>query len=255
MPWLRKTLVEGPAELRVAIVDQEARRRGSVGERPGELARLLGDPCAARMAGAAHYVHPVAAELDEEEDVEPGGKDGVNGEEVAREHARRLAADELAPGDAGSPVRRSEPCLAKELANRRRRDAEPERGELARDPLIAPPGILAREAEDELTGLSADRRSPGLPCRIGPASRDKLAMPAQERVRRDEERAPALARNAPARRGEERPIGPPKYRPRDLTPKDRKFAAKHDDLELLELLGAARKRDKLKQSLQSDVEQ
>jgi hypothetical protein len=31
--------------------------------------------------------------------------------------------------------------------------------------------------------------------------------------------------------------------------------AKHDDLELLELLGAAGKRDKLKRSLQSDVEQ
>jgi hypothetical protein len=31
--------------------------------------------------------------------------------------------------------------------------------------------------------------------------------------------------------------------------------AKHDDLELLELLGAAGKRDKLQQSLQSDVEQ
>ena len=31
--------------------------------------------------------------------------------------------------------------------------------------------------------------------------------------------------------------------------------AKHDDLELLELLGAAGERDKLKQSLQSDVEQ
>ena len=144
---------------------------------------------------------------------------------------------------------------SRKLANRRRRDAEPERGELARDPLIAPPGILARQAQDELTGLSADRRSPGLPCRIGPASRDKLAMPADERVRRDEERVPALARNAPARSGEERPIGPPKCRPRDLTPKDREFVAKHDDRELLELLGAARKRDKLKQSLQSDVEQ
>ena len=80
-------------------------------------------------------------------------------------------------------------------------------------------------------------------------------MPAQERVRRDEERPPTLARNAPARSGEERPIGPPKCRPRDLAPEDREFVAKHDDLELLELLGAAGKRDKLKQSLQGDVEQ
>jgi len=74
-------------------------------------------------------------------------------------------------------------------------------------------------------------------------------------VRRDEERVPALARNAPARSGKERPISPPKRRPRDLAPKDREFVTKHDDLELLELPGAAGKRDKLKQSLQSDVEQ
>jgi hypothetical protein len=80
-------------------------------------------------------------------------------------------------------------------------------------------------------------------------------MPAQQRVRRDDERAPALARNAPARSGEERPIGPPKRRPRDLAPQDREFVTKHDDLELLELLGAAGKRDELQQSLQSDVEQ
>jgi hypothetical protein len=80
-------------------------------------------------------------------------------------------------------------------------------------------------------------------------------MPAQQRVRRDEERAPAPARDEPARGGQERSIGRPKRRARDLAPKDRKFVAKHDDLELLELLGAAGERDKLKQSLQSDVEQ
>jgi hypothetical protein len=96
-------------------VDQEARRRGSLAERPAELARLLRAPRVARVPGAAHYVHPAAAELDEEEDIQPGGKDGIDGEEVGREHARRLAADELAPGDAGSLARRSEAFLAKDL--------------------------------------------------------------------------------------------------------------------------------------------
>ena len=49
------------------------------------------------------------------------------------------------------------PASPQELANRRGRDAEPERAELARDPLIAPAGILAREAEDERARLGADR--------------------------------------------------------------------------------------------------
>jgi hypothetical protein len=57
-PLAAEDLVEGAAELRVAIVDQEAWRRGSVGERPRELARLLRDPDAARMLGAARCGYP-----------------------------------------------------------------------------------------------------------------------------------------------------------------------------------------------------
>jgi hypothetical protein len=48
-PLAAEDLVEGAAELRVAIVDQEAWRRGSVSERPRELARLLRDPGVAWM--------------------------------------------------------------------------------------------------------------------------------------------------------------------------------------------------------------
>ena len=61
-----------------------------------------------------------------------------------------MAADELAPGDAGSLASGSEPCFTQELADRRRRDAEPERAELARDPLVAPATVLARESQDQL---------------------------------------------------------------------------------------------------------
>jgi hypothetical protein len=48
-PRAAEDLVEGAAELRVAIVDQETWRGGSVGERPRQLARLLRDPGAAWM--------------------------------------------------------------------------------------------------------------------------------------------------------------------------------------------------------------
>src|SRR5438093_7376624 len=114
-PRAAEDLVEGAVELRVAIVDQEAWRRGSVGERPRELARLLRDPGAAWMLGAARYVHPAAPKLDEEQDVEPSREDRVDGEEVAREHARRLPADELTPPNAGSLASGSEPCFAQDL--------------------------------------------------------------------------------------------------------------------------------------------
>jgi len=67
------------------------------------------------MLGAARYVHPAAPKLDEEQDVEPSREDRVDGEEVAREHARRLPADELTPPNAGSLASGSEPCFAQDL--------------------------------------------------------------------------------------------------------------------------------------------
>ena len=206
------------------------------------------------MLGAARDVDPAAPKLDEEEDVEPCRQDGVDGEEVAREQARRLAADELAPGDAGSLASGSESCLAQELADRRRREAESERTELARDALVAPAAVLARESEDQLADLSADRRSPRARCWVGPALRHELAMPADERVGRDDGRTPALAREEPARGGQERAVGGPKRGPRDLAPQDGELMTENDDLELLELLGAAGERDELKQASQGDVE-
>jgi mutator family transposase len=130
---------------------------------------------------------PDTADAGDQQTCSSARSDGVDGEEVAREHARRLAADELAPGDAGSLASGSEPCFAQELADRRRRDAESERPELARDPLVAPTTVLARESEDQLADLTADRRSPRAPCWVGPAPRHELAMPADERVGRDEE--------------------------------------------------------------------
>ncbi len=46
-------LLQRTAELGVAIVDQKARRRGWLGERPREPARLLRDPACARIGGGA----------------------------------------------------------------------------------------------------------------------------------------------------------------------------------------------------------
>src|SRR2546425_6435286 len=92
-------IVEHAGELRVPIVDQEASRGGSLGERSSKLTGLLGDP--ARIWDGAHAgeVNQARRYLDEEENVEPRREDAVNCEEVAGEHALSLGADELAPGE------------------------------------------------------------------------------------------------------------------------------------------------------------
>ena len=67
------------------------------------------------MLGATRDVDPAAPQLDEEQDVQPCREDGIDGEEVTREHARGLGADELAPGDAGSLASGSEASSRRSL--------------------------------------------------------------------------------------------------------------------------------------------
>ena len=141
-----------------------------------------------------------------------------------------LAADELAPRHPSSPAGGPESRLAQDLADRGRRDTEPERGELALDSLVTPAGVLAREPQDEPAELTADSRAAGSPARVGPAPRHELAMPAQKRVGRDEERAPAMARDEPARSGQECSVGWSKRGASNLAAKDRELVAKHYDL-------------------------
>jgi hypothetical protein len=84
--------VEVAGELAVAVADQEAKRSWSLLERPGELARLLGDPRSGRVGGAAGEIDAPATQLDEEEHVQPLQRDRLDGEEVDCEHALRLCA-------------------------------------------------------------------------------------------------------------------------------------------------------------------
>jgi hypothetical protein len=58
------------------------------------------------MEGAAGVVDAASVELDEEEDVQPGQPDGVDGEEVSGEHLVGVIVDRASRHHA-SPLRRS----------------------------------------------------------------------------------------------------------------------------------------------------
>jgi hypothetical protein len=102
----------------VAVVDQEAHPLVKAGE--AEVARLLGDPGAGRIGGAASEVDAAAAKFDEEEGVEATQRDRFDGEEVTGEHARGLLAKEGRPARRFPPRRRLEPSARTQTPDRAR---------------------------------------------------------------------------------------------------------------------------------------
>jgi hypothetical protein len=83
------------------------------------------------------------------------------------------------------------------------------------------------------------RGRPGLRVAYGPAARDQLAMPAQQRYRRRKERRPRRHWQRAAQRGQQQPVGRPQPRAADLTLQDMQLMAQHKDLELLRPLRSA----------------
>jgi hypothetical protein len=77
-----------------------------------EVPRLLNDPGSCRVRRAASEVNAPSFELDEEEHVEATQRDGLDGEEVAGEHARGLPAQEQPPAQRSAPGRGLKPSRA-----------------------------------------------------------------------------------------------------------------------------------------------
>jgi hypothetical protein len=182
--------VEAAREFGIAIADQEPEARRLLLKCPGELTGSLRDPGARRVGGAAGEMDATASELDEEQDIEASQRDRLDGEEVNGEHGVGLLAQEHPPREAGTLASRTEPGLAEDIADGRRRNGQAESVDLAGDPLIAPAWVLARKPEHELSDLAANRRPPN-PTRVRPAASNEPAVPATQRRRGHQERTPA----------------------------------------------------------------
>jgi hypothetical protein len=74
-------LIERGGELAVAVVDQEAHPLEQAGE--AEVARLFEDPRSGRVSRAAGEVNAPAAQLDEEEHVEPAQRSTTSSTSLA----------------------------------------------------------------------------------------------------------------------------------------------------------------------------
>jgi len=139
-------LIEGRAELGVPIVEQEADGVVTVIQLHDEVARLLGHPRTVGVARAPGQMHAPPSQLDEEQDVDPPQRHGLDGEEVGRNHALSLPTDERPPGRAPSPRRGLKTVSLEDITHRGLRDRDPKLCQLADDPSITPTWVLASEA-------------------------------------------------------------------------------------------------------------
>ena len=100
--------IERRGELAVAIADQEPELGGALVEVHQQIPGRLGHPGAGRVGGDAGQVHPAVLEFDDEQDVQPGQPDRLDGEEVAGQRPGGLGAQKLRPGWAAASWRWSE---------------------------------------------------------------------------------------------------------------------------------------------------
>ena len=225
-------LVEGVRELRVAIVYEEP-EGVLIAELHDEVARLLGHPTPVGIRGGGDVLDPSRRERDEEQHVDPLEKRGLDGEEVAGKHARRLRAQEHAPRRM-APLRcRLKTFFKQHLPHRGRRHSHAQTLEFADDASVSPVWILACEAHDQRAQRRLERRPTGSPVRIRPAARDQLTVPAQQRLRLDREARPSDPRQRATQRCQQRSISPRQLRLQSLPTEHREFMAQHQDLELL----------------------
>src|SRR5919201_2685663 len=89
-PIRAEDLVEVSSELAVAVADEKPGPETVVVELHQQVARLLGHPAPIRIGRDPGKTDTPGSQLDEEQHVEALQEEGVDGEEVAFEDARRL---------------------------------------------------------------------------------------------------------------------------------------------------------------------
>jgi len=224
-------VVKGPRELRVAV----AHEIPHVVEltRDGQVPPLLRDPRRVGMSGDAGEVNAPGSDLDEEQHVQRPQPRRLHGEEVACPDALCLGTEESRPSRAVAAGSGPDAGSSQDRADRRGPDPDPQLAELALDPHASPHGVLPTHTDHKVSEVGVDARSTGglLPA-VGPLAANELAVPAQERLRSDQERRPAVARQDSAGCCEEDAVEA--MEPRTLHPstQDRQLVTEHSVLDL-----------------------
>ena len=161
------------------------------------------------MPGHAQHVQGAVTNFECEQDVEPPQcHRAVDVEEVDRQHAAGLGAQELPPTGVGVPQRSWWDAVAlQDPPDRRGTDAVAEHEQLSLDSRVAPARVLLRHPHHQGDEEILDRRPSG-PVRVRPSSADEAAMPALDRVGGDQAIATQRAGQPPDEGGEDGSVRP-----------------------------------------------
>jgi len=144
---------------------------------------------------------------------------------------------------------------AQRFADRGRRDLYAEVEQLALDPLVAPAGILGGQTDDQLLDFRVERRSPASTTGIGPGAGDQAAVPAQQRLRLDQEAGPAGPWQQAADGGEQGAVGGFELGSWELAAQDGELVAQGQELQVLGGVAAGEQREQLDAAAQREVGQ
>ena len=166
-----------------------------VAEVHDQVAGLLGGPVPGRMQPDAEDADAPRRVPDHSQDIGLGAAGQVNAEEVAGQDRLGVGAQELCPGRPGPPRRGVDAVDLEDLPYGRRRDVDSQAGQLAVDPAVSSAGVFPSQPEDQGLDVPADGRAAGA-APLGPgglAAPEDVAVPAQDRVRGDQQPGPGAA--------------------------------------------------------------
>src|ERR1039457_6989857 len=188
-PGAGEDRIERGGEVRSAVADHELRSLRLLAEVHEQVAGLLRGPFPGRVQGDAEDADAPGRVLDHGQHVSLGAAGQAGREEVARQDRVGLRTQGTAARLARSVGRGVDAAGLEDLPYGRRSDLDSQPGQLAVDPAVPPFGVLGCEPEDQGLDIPADRRPAG-PAPHGPggpAAADDIAVPAQDRVRGDQQ--------------------------------------------------------------------
>ena len=192
-PGVGEDGVERVGEVGSAVAGHELEPVSLLAEVHEEAAGLLGGPLPGGIQGGPEDADAPGRVLDHGQDVGLGAAGQVDREEVARQDRLGLGVQELRPARPALPGGVDSTGL-EDLPYSRCRDADAQASQLAVNPAVPPVGILASQPPDQGLDVPSGRRpaGPGLRGPGGPAAADDVPVPAQDRVRGNQQpQAPA----------------------------------------------------------------